>query len=867
MAQIPAGANTFPHLSLPLVVRDRARLRGGGDKGTQELYNQAHRVEHATRLRGQAETAIATWARQRLEREQAELPPIPPNIPLFIKVEPDSDLEYLRNFFKLEIVSEQDDGFVVVASEEIDMATFLDTVAGFAGMRTGATTAAKIYDVFGPGNPQLRIDRLLSDSLRDKWHEITDAEIYTVDVGIECLGSTYVPLPPDQRANETDTNFDVRLAAWRALALQAQAAWDDLMEEREGDLISFVQGYRGEILDILHDAHLGVAALPDSFTVRIRISGLGLRDLVFNYPYLFEVNEPDEVEGVVARPEAQDQPQYQLEIQQPDADSPAVCVIDSGIQEQHPLLAAAIDAPSSLCFIPGFNPSDVADYVRPGGHGTRVAGAVVYPRGAPLSGVCQSPCWIQNARVLDNNNGLLTTLYPPLYLRSIVSKYAGEHGTKLFNHSIAAYRPCRLRQMSAWAASIDWLSWEYDVLFFQSAGNLPDQSMATPFRLGILDHLQAGHDYPEYLVRDSSRIPSPSESLQALTIGSINHQGFTSGNLSSFGGADEASSFSTTGLGVWGSIKPDLVEYGGGKVRDTSIPPSLTTPTQVCTDLVRSTMYGGPLSAEDEVGTSFAAPKVASIAVAVQRLLPNEPSLLYRGMIVNSARWPEWAESAPNKLNVLRQIGFGIPDNDRATSNTPFRVTLITNGENHIKAREAQIYQIPVPPELRQPGGDFQIRIDVTLSYVAKPRRTRRHVRQYLSTWADWKSSKLGESVESFQGRVLKDGVPTNVIGESVIPWAIRENDDWGKIEGVKRSTGTVQKDWVVISSHSLPVDFCIAVVGHAGWDKDPDAYAKYALVVTFEAINQDLEIYERVAASVNALVPIQEIEAEIHNG
>ncbi|WP_181258968.1 S8 family peptidase [Nitrosospira multiformis] len=780
-----------------------------------------------------------------------------------IKVEPDTDLEYLRKYFKLEIVSEQEDGFVVVASEEIDMATFLQVVDGFAEERRGATTAAKIYAVFGPENLQLRLERLLSDSLIDKWHEITDTNIYTVDVGIECLGNILVPPPPEQRPNETEAHFNHRLTVWRALALQAEASWDDLMAEREQGLISFTLGYGGEVLDILHDDHLGAATLPDSFTVRIRICGMGLRDLVINYPYLFEVNEPDEIDRIVAHPREQVAPPFGLEIQKPDAGSPAVCVIDSGIQEQHPLIAAAIEESLSQCFVPGVALTDVADYVSPGGHGTRVAGAVIYPREVPVTGVFKIPCWIQNARVLDKDNRLPVMLYPPLYLRAIVTKYTREGKTKLFNHSIAAYRPCRLRHMSAWAATIDWLSWEYDVLFFQSAGNLPDNSKAVPFRMGILDHLESGHTYPGYLTRDSSRIPCPSESLQALTVGSVNHESFIDGNLSSFGSAGELSSFSTTGLGVWGSIKPDVVEYGGGMVRDTSSPPMLTTPPEVCTELIRSTMYGGPLSARDDVGTSYAAPKVASIAVALQRLLPNEPSLLYRGIIVNSARWPEWAESAANKLHVLKQIGFGIPDLDRATSNNLFRVTLISSGENRIRAKEAHIYQIPLPLEVREPGDDFKIRIDVTLSYVAKPRRTRRNIRQYLSTWADWQSSKIGETVTSFKNRVLHDGDLAHIEDEDVIPWTIRERDDWGEIKNVKRNTGTVQKDWVVISSHQLPTDFCIAVVGHAGWDKDPDAYAKYALVVKFEAVNQDLEIYEKISASIDTLVPISEIEAQ----
>ena len=49
--------------------------------------------------------------------------------------------------------------------------------------------------------------------------------------------------------------------------------------------------------------------------------------------------------------------------------------IDSGIQEEHILLAPAVDEPSSHCFLPApTTSSDIADYVPSGGHGTRVAG-------------------------------------------------------------------------------------------------------------------------------------------------------------------------------------------------------------------------------------------------------------------------------------------------------------------------------------------------------------------------------------------------------------------------------------------------------------------------------------------------------------
>lgn len=355
-------------------------------------------------------------------------------------------------------------------------------------------------------------------------------------------------------------------------------------------------------------------------------------------------------------------------------------------------------------------------------------------------------------------------------------------------------------------------------------------------------------------------------SLQAITVGSVNHAAYEAGDLKSLGNANEPSAFSSAGLGIWGSIKPEVVEYGGGFVRDGGTLPSLTTPPEVCQDLVRTTFGPGAAHSRDGFGTSFAAPKVAHIAAELNRLFPDEPALLYRALIINSARWPAWAENAENKLAALRHIGYGLPSMERATTNSAYRATVITKGERRIKAREGHIFQIPIPEQLHAPGGEFDIRIDVTLSYAASPRRTRRSNRGYLSTWVDWSSSKLGEDLESFKNRILFDGNPNEVDAEDVIPWMIREQDNWGIIRDCRRNIGTVQKDWVVLKSHQLPVDFCIGVVGHPGWDKDPDAFARYSLVVTFEAVNQDIEIYEPIAVEIDSL-PVQIVIDQVEVG
>ena len=445
--------------------------------------------------------------------------------------------------------------------------------------------------------------------------------------------------------------------------------------------------------------------------------------------------------------------------------------------------------------------------------------------------------------------------------------------------------------MSAWAAEIDALCAAFDVLIVQSAGNLPENG-AAPF-LGVRDHLVAGRSYPAYLYERSTRIANPGQSLQALTVGSVAYGSFAAGAWRTFASEPaHPSAFSRSGFGVWDVIKPEVVEYGGDGICTLNNPPQVQLGGRIaeaCPELVRSTMFPpGPAFDRDQVGTSFAAPKVSRIAAQLQASLPNEPAILYRALLVQSARWPEWAESLLTELRQLhprndqdrrerllgevsqaiRCLGYGIPDGTRATANTDHRVTLVTSGETSIRAKECHIYQVPVPPQLRQQADEFDIRIEVTLSYVAQPRRTRRHLRRYLSTWVDWMSSKLGEGLNDFRVRALKDqDSDTDPLPGSTLPWTIHEKPQHGFIRNTKRNSGTVQKDWAVVKSNALPDHFCIAVVGHQGWSRDPDSAARYALVVTFEILGQEISIYEPLRVAVQELqaeLPEMEVETEV---
>ncbi|SMP80331.1 S8 family peptidase [Noviherbaspirillum suwonense] len=885
------GAHKFDHLPLLLRYQGKARLRGGGDPSPQTLANKgAQRQTHSVALDTAAQALSANWQARRAQRQATGqvLPAIPAGIPILLQIDTGLDLDALRAKFQFEIVAEQEEGYVIVASKDIQLTAFRAMVQGFAITAHGSATIAEVHTLFDDPNQTDRLGRILSEHLMASWGNIVEDQLYIVDIGIACAGTQEIPPRPIRGTRATDAEWAAKEFNWSERRTRAYNEWDDVKIERETSIQKFAEFYQAEILHLTDSADFDAGVLPDSFTVRLKILGKGLKDFVLNYPYIFEVVEPEDI----ALPQNQGQQGVQAAPAvmplSPDDDAPSVCIIDSGIQEAHVLLQPGIDQATSHCFLPGEAATAVADEVAPGGHGTRVAGAVLYGEDVPAGGAPQLPFWIQNARVLDAQNAMPVELFPPEALRRSVERFNDSpRKTRIFNHSINSRSYCRTRYMSSWAAEIDQLCNERDVLIVQSAGNLPLQGVP-PF-LGIADHLNAGRAYPSYLEENAARIANPGQSLQALTVGSIAYDAAELGAWRTFAKhAASPSAFSRSGPGIWNVIKPEVVEYGGDAVRTNNEPPDIQAGGVVpaaCPNLVRSTLHGpGPAADRDTAGTSYAAPKVARIAAQVQRVLPAEPALLYRALVVQSAQWPEWAEDLLSRLrnpppgmtfaekqalfaaasSAFRCLGFGVPDEARATTNTDHRTTLITSGDTGIHAGECHVYQVPIPAELRQQADEFDIRIDVTLSYVAQPRRTRRNLRRYLSTWVDWKASKLGEGLHDFRVRAMKDvSNGAAPLPGSTLPWVLHEKPQDGLIRDFKRNSGTVQKDWAVVRSNSLPDHFCIAVVGHQGWSHDPDSTARYVLAVTFEILGGEIIIYGPLRTAIAELQAQTEVELE----
>ena len=854
--------HSFEHL--PLVRREEGPARYARPRfveSVKTIIRRANRGAYGIALKGKVSSVTTNWGTRAAARTQAGLPPVSKGIPLLLLIDPTLDIDDLRHYFGFEIVSEQVDGFAIVASADESLAYFQQKLDDFIGTIEGSASIAKIHQVREDLTSEERLKRILTERLFAELPQLDTDAPYIVDVSISCQGNFILPTKP-KRGRLTDKTWAKKEAEWSKARNEAYEQWDNLKDERLATVQTFIAFYHGEITG---DTAPNSDAPPDYFELRIHLPGRGLKDLILNHPYIFEVAEPDEIELPQQHARQLRDITTRLTVTPPSQDAPVVCVIDSGIQEEHILLEPAIDKETSRCFLPGISPTDVADYAANGGHGTRVAGAVLYADAIPEAGAVESQTWIQNARVLNADCKLPEELLPPALIRDVVKHFQlGPRKTRIFNHSINADAPCRTKHMSAWAAEIDRLCNEHDILVIQSIGNLKPSCPAP--KAGVAELLSAGKTYPAYLGEQCCRLSNPSQSFQALTVGSVAYGVYENNEWRSLATRPgDPSGFSRSGLGIWDSIKPEVVEYGGDLLRTEGATPSVSTPghaKECYPPLVRSTMNGGPAFDRDDVGTSYAAPKVTRIAARLQRVLPDESCLLYRALIVQSARWPEWAQdlTPEEQTALIARIGYGVPNIDRATTNTDYRTTLITEGEQEIKSGGCHVYQVPIPPVMRSAGPNYNILVEVTLSYAAEPRRTRQTHRGYLSTWLDWMSNRKEERLDAFVSRAVKDDEPVIREGTS-FGWAISSRASDGQIADVRRSIGTVQKDWAYIRSNALPEDFCIAVRGHKGWSKDPDNTASYTLAVTLDIVGQEIAIYEPLR------VAVQELQAELSLG
>lgn len=404
------------------------------------------------------------------------------------------------------------------------------------------------------------------------------------------------------------------------------------------------------------------------------------------------------------------------EILTPQDDSPVIGVIDSGVND-HPLLngvlVGSISVPDSL---------GVADNF---GHGTRVAGISVYGdlRNQLRNESLQPGSRLCSAKVVDHHGAFPKRKLVPNQIREAIERLHHEFGARVFVISLGLKdQPYNDGKVGPWAATLDELAAELDIVILVSAGNRyprPQERLE-----------EALTEYPNYLIEEDNRIIEPASALNVITVGSIAHgEGLDSaagqyvGNrpITALG---QPSPFTRVGPGVGGARKPDFVDFGGTLVFD---------PVAGRLHDARSLPSAGVLTIHHEhfnqlfttgSGTSYSTPLVAFKAAQILNVLPGASGNLVRALlgIAADVDLPIRDFLAPlGEKNIPRVCGNGQIELEKAAYSDNGRVVLYT--EDSLPLDHFAVYEIPIPEEFQSKKGRRNIK--VSLAYDPPVRHTR----------------------------------------------------------------------------------------------------------------------------------------------
>lgn len=552
----------------------------------------------------------------------------------------------------------------------------------------------------------------------------------------------------------------------------------------------------------------------------------------------------------------------------PDALAPSVCILDTGVNHQHPLLAPFIHEDDRDAVDPRW---DKADH-HPQGHGTNVAGLALF---GDLSDRLGQPLFepprhrVESVKVLPPDGANERRLYGWVYSEAMqrATIFAADR-PRVFCSTVTTADGREQGKPSSWSAMLDKLASGMEDgesrLIVQCAGNLGPE-----FR---------GHnDYPS--ANETDPIHDPGQAWNVLTIGyytdkwRIDEEGYAGYRpIAEPGGLGPTSCTALVwpdkGRQKWPN-KPDVVFEGGNwAVNPADNFPGELDSLQLLTTghqhLNKPLVTFGETSAATALAARFAA-----------RLMLHYPTLwpeTLRGLIVHSARWTDtMRRSIPAKAKksewrrLLRTVGYGVPEMNEALWSASNSLTLIVqdemqpfteNGKKEIKPRDIHYHDLPWPADvLRGLPPTTPVEMRVTLSYFIQPNPGERGWSgrfSYASHGLRFRVRAPGESRTEFERRINAAAQD-----EEFERTGVSDSDHWD-IGSDTRELGSLHSDYWHGSAQELADCGYMAVYPVMGWWRSRKALerwhlkARYALIVTIRTPEQSADVYTPVANLIN---------------
>ena len=400
--------------------------------------------------------------------------------------------------------------------------------------------------------------------------------------------------------------------------------------------------------------------------------------------------------------------------------------------------------------------------------------------------------------------------------RAVVRMFDGEGGeppaspgVRVVNLSIGDPARAFLREMSSWARLLDWLSWEYDVLFVVSAGNqvrnisLEEQ----PAGLRALEVDARQQLVISAVVEDTRnrRLLSPAETLNGVTVGAVHTDGSgpTPTHLVNPVSNGMPSVISAHGPGYRRAIKPDILLPGGRQLlSEDPLPPGgsvvlrpdrsrrppgqrVATPGRTgalnATQHTRGTSNAAALASREAY---FFYELLETLRGRADRAIPEDfDAVLIKALLVHGAEWDGLLGPYRQALArdhggrtfrdyVARFLGYGRPDFGRVVAGAEQRVTVL--GFGALADGEAAEFALPLPPSLS--GVNVRRRVSVTLAWMT-PINSRRQNYRVAHLWFS-STGNVAAKRSCADFRAVQRGTVQHEVFEGSDAVAYRDGDD-----------------------------------------------------------------------------------------
>jgi hypothetical protein len=549
----------------------------------------------------------------------------------------------------------------------------------------------------------------------------------------------------------------------------------------------------------------------------------------------------------------------------------AVCVLDTGVNNGHELLAPVLADEDRHTIHPDWGISDH------NGHGTLMSGVVAFgdlTEVLPESHQIHIDHCLESVKILPPYGQNDPDLYGDITIQGM--SYAAIQAPERIRIGCLAITSEDDRDRghpSSWSAAIDKFTSGYEdgnrCLMVVSAGNIVGQDYWASYPHSNLN----------------SFIHDPGQSWNALTVGAYTQKALLSDP--DFDGyvplaePDQLSPFSATSY-TWESewpVKPDIIMEGGNLAKGPDDLISISDDLSLLSTCHEPTLR----QFENIYATSAAAAQAARMAAQIQVRYPEAWPETIRALMIHSADWPEALKRQFIKKNssteyskteygkLLRICGYGVPSLSKALACAANSLTLIAEAEiqpyrkkdnnSGYATNEMHLYELAWPREVLLSMEAAPVKLRITLSYFIEPGPGEvgwKDKYRYASYGLRFALNRAGETKDEFMKRLNKavrdddEDKPDTSSGSK--RWLIGSNS---------RDNGSIQSD--VWNGTAADIATCnlIGVYPLIGWWRERphlqrwNRKARYSLIVSLHTPDETVDIYTPVAIEMGIPVEI----------